>query len=159
MEGDIKMKKIVGLCIAILASATLFVGCGDQSPKETDKGNVGDYYIEIRESKVSYDSEDNDILVVQYEFTNNSDHNQNFYFSTSRKYFQDGIQLDPVMPGKMTEEYKNNTKDIQPGATITVEDAVRLNNTDSPVDIELTPLMGQGSGKVSKTFTMPDNEE
>ena len=63
------------------------------------------------------------------------------------------------MPGKMTEEYKNNTKDIQPGATITVEDAVRLNNTDSPVDIELTPLMGQGSGKVSKTFTMPDNEE
>lgn len=152
------MKKIIGLCAAILTSTLIFVGCGEQNPKETDKGNVGEYYIEIGESKVSFDNEDNDILVVSYTFTNNSSHSQNFYFSTSRKYFQDGVQLGPVVPGRITEEYKNNSKEIQPGATIVVEDAVILRNTDSPVDIELTPLAGQGKGKVSKTFTMPDKE-
>ena len=151
-------KKVLILLAGLLATSAFFVGCGEQTLKETDKGSVGEYYIEIGESNVSFDSEDNDILVVSYTFTNNSDHTQNFYFSTSRKYFQDGIQLDPVIPGRMTEEYENNYKEVQPGATITVEDAVGLKNTDSPVDVELTPLVGQGKGKVSKTFTMPDKE-
>ena len=76
-----------------------------------------------------------DILIVYFDFTNNSKDNTRAAYNYDINCFQNGVELDyPLL--KVVEEEDNIMKEIQPNTTITIAEAFILNDR-SNVDLEV----------------------
>lgn len=95
---------------------------------EFEKNGVSVKYLEHKISG-------ND-LYVYFEMTNESNENITFDYSYSVKAFQDGIELEQNYIYDCDEE-ENGSKEIQPGATITVAEVFKLNNMESNVEVDI----------------------
>jgi len=73
-------------------------------------------------------------------------------FTFSDKAFQDGIQCER---GFMVNDFTSKSDtNIQPGKTFTCEAAYTLNDTTTPVDIEVSELISFSGKKIVKTFNL-----
>ena len=81
-----------------------------------------EFQVELLGTSVSQDYEGKPVLVVEYNFTNNSDEAQSFIFAC------DDIDSQQQM------------NEIQPGTTYALKIGYHLQDTTSPVDIEVTSL-------------------
>ena len=79
-------------------------------------------------------------LYVYFEFTNNSDENKTFCYTFYIKSFQNGIELDSNYVYDCEEE-RNGSKEIQPGATITVAEIFELGDSTENVMLEIRPFV------------------
>lgn len=77
-------------------------------------------------------------IIVYYDMTNNSKENKCFNYCFDVKGWQDGIELETNYLYDCDEE-KNTSKEIKPGATITVASVFELSNSTSDVEIEFQP--------------------
>ena len=107
--------------------------------------DVGDYIIEIISYRLTQDrvmTTDHDIIVVLYEWTNNSGVPRSFDGAFRRhSAFQNGIACDDHI--WQTPEANLSWRDVQSGYSQTVEKAYGLIDTTSPVTIEIgTPYDG-----------------
>lgn len=89
------------------------------------------------------------ILGIKYSFTNNSDDAACFDWVVDDDVFQNGAELPKIY----TDE--NATTNIQSGASIDVVIVYQLTDT-SDVDIELTDIMEQYEGKITKTIQISE---
>lgn len=117
------------------------------------EGDIGDYHIKIVGAEKGKDYGDDDVLIVTYEWTNNSDEDKMFSTAFSAKAFQNGIEcssatiVDGVDANKLLS-------DIKPGASLEVQEAYELND-DSDVTIEVTPWIDFSDDTViTKTFSV-----
>lgn len=103
----------------------------------TQNSMVGSYGVQIKEWKVVREN-DADVLIVTYIFSNYSNSSTSFMMSIYDKAFQKGIET--------TKEFllwdndfdgESDDKDVQPGYSLEVQEAYRLNDTTSPVEIEI----------------------
>lgn len=78
------------------------------------------------------------VLVVYYEFTNNSGKNQSFVYSFSDTCFQNGVEA-PKSYWHANEESKNKSKEIKDGTTATVASSFILSEDRNNVLIEIAP--------------------
>lgn len=79
------------------------------------------------------------VLVVYYEFTNNSGKNQTFDYSFSDTCFQNGVEVEHSY-WHANDESKNSGKEIKSGTTITVASSFVLgDNMDDKIELEITP--------------------
>lgn len=113
--------------------------------------NFENYDISIKEYYKSNGLYDENLLVVVYSFTNNSNSNICFRDAIEDKLFQNGVELDLYIatniPGQV--EIKDSWKDLKPGASFDVSRAYRLNfNQKSTVEINLSEKNGY-----TETFT------
>ena len=114
----------------------------DAVPTETKRVNpavLGDYTVEIKSAVVTQDYDGNPAVVITYSWTNNSSETTSPMLSMSTSVFQDGIGMnsafiydDPAYDGDMY------TTDVRPGTTVDVQEAFELNNTTSPIEVEIT---------------------
>lgn len=117
-----------------------------------DKGTLGDYEIEILSAKVTKDWEGKDAVIVEYKFTNNSDEAQSFMVAISDKVFQDGIELESAVVTDKDYNVDNQVKEIKPGKSLNVQAAFLLNDTTTPIEVEVSELISFSDKKVVKTF-------
>ena len=99
----------------------------EAAAKETE------FQVELLGTSISQDYEGKPVLVVEYNFTNNSDEAQSFIFACQDKAFQNGIECDDI-------DSQQQMNEIQPGTTYALKIGYHLQDTTSPVDIEVTSL-------------------
>ncbi len=75
------------------------------------------------------------IVIVDYTFTNKSDENQAFMWTLNDKVFQNGVECQDSYSSDTGNVSKS--QDIQPGNSVTVSAAYKLNDTTTAVDVEL----------------------
>lgn len=76
-----------------------------------------------------------DILIVYFDFTNNSKDNTRAAYNYDINCFQNGVELDyPLL--KVVKEEDNIMKEIQPNTSITIAEAFILNDRNN-VDLEV----------------------
>lgn len=166
------MKKIKILSVVLLS--LLFVlfamGSGEDTSTEQDQGSgvvatedadntsLGDYKVEILDSRMAKDYSGNDVIIIKYSFTNNSDSPTAFYTAFEDNAYQNDIGLNDAILVEDSAEYSadNQTKDIKTGATLEVEVAYELNDTTSDVVVEVTEFLGFDDTVITKTFKIAE---
>lgn len=110
-----------------------------EQEEEANTFEYADITMKYLRSEITYNSIDKKCLFVYFEMTNNSDENQAFSYLVSCKAFQNGIELDTNYIYDSDEE-RNGSKDIQPGATITVAEVFELGDSADNVTLEVRPF-------------------
>ena len=115
--------------------------------------NVGDYIVKVRDTRTAK-QDDETILIVDYDFTNNSDKAISFSNAIGEKAYQNGIELGTVWSsyGIDNLDFDLKGRNVKPGNTFTVQCAYELNDTSSDVELEFTNTIW--SDKVQYEYTV-----
>lgn len=104
------------------------------------------YAVELKDPVFMEDSEGKSVMILPYNFTNNSEETGNAAFSVYIKAFQDGIELGKALvwsdelPEDLAALNENSMKDLRPGASIDCIASFELAST-SDVEVEVTELI------------------
>lgn len=109
--------------------------------QDTDTARYNDTTLKYLEHDVIADSNDREILVVYFDFANNSKDNAAFAYNYNVTCFQNGKELDYPLVSFDIDEYNNIARELQTGANITVA-RIYILEDKSNVDLEVTPLGG-----------------
>lgn len=141
-------------------SGVVFAEKADTQEAVQNDGVIGDYVVTIKGAKVvksTYNNED--ILVVTYSYTNNSDKPKAFSYSVSPTAFQNGVEIKEVWTKYGIEDeydFDNQSKEIQPGITLDVQEAYKLSDTTSTVTVEVTEWITLKDDKLTYTIELTD---
>lgn len=126
---------------------------------ETTDASLGEYDVKIVGYRLAKDYEDKDIVIVKYNFKNNSDNSASFTFAISDKVYQKGIGLNKCYTVADSANYSsaNQSKDIKKGASIDVEVAYNLNDNSTPIEVECSELISFSDNKIRKSFNIKSN--
>ena len=154
------------LVVAVFAFLAIASGSSetpsvDEQPEGTaaiaeTESNVGDYIVEIKDARITVSFDGKPAIVVTYGFTNNASDPTAFYLTFEDGAFQNDIGLNEALFLSDNDPYSsdNQTKEIKTGATIDVDVAYELNDSESDVVIEVSELFGWSDDKVTKTFSI-----
>lgn len=113
----------------------------DQTPAEPVRTNpavLGDYTVEIQSATLTQDYQGNPAVVISYAWTNNSSKTTSPLLSVSTQVFQDGVSLESaIIIEESVYDGSMYMADVRPGTTVQVQEAFSLNNTTSPLEVEI----------------------
>lgn len=112
----------------------------ESSEEETE---AAEFVFAINSTSLGKDYEDKDVLIIKYDFTNNSDEATSFTFACQDTVFQDGIECDSTVIGCDDIDSQEQLNDIQPGKTYTVTVGYHISDMSKPVDVVVTDLFGK----------------
>lgn len=107
--------------------------------QDTDIARYGDTTLKYLKHEVITDSNDREVLVVYFDFANNSEDNTAFAYNYDVTCFQNGKELDYPLASFDVDEYNNAARELQTSANITVA-RIYILEDKSDVDLEVTPL-------------------
>ena len=111
--------------------------------QDLTKGDVGEFYISIGECSFTTDYNGNKVIVINYDFINNSEETVAPFWKTNGKAFQDGIELETAIVLNGSYDAGIKQKEIRPGVTLNgCQDAYVL-RSDSPVEFEMGAMFGE----------------
>ncbi len=152
---------IVGITlVAVIAgsaggsdSANQGEGSADPSPSSSALGN---YEVVISSCRLAEDYEGKPVVIVKYKFTNNDSEPAAFYVTLEANVYQDGVGLNKsyILADSANYSSSNQTKEIKKGASIEVEVAYELNDTATPIDVEVAEFFSFSDKKISKKFNI-----
>lgn len=118
------------------------------------EGDLGDYHIAIVGAELSKDYKDNDCLVVIVDWSHNSTDAESFLWSFTYKAFQNGVECDN---GMMVDGIDSNetSREIKAGVTRQVKIGFVIEDTVSPVEVEISEMLAFTDEKVVYTFDLP----
>lgn len=159
------MKKLLALLLAlvlVVAFGVFALGSGEEEKKDQGKGTaskaeLGDYSVEIMSCRLAEDYEGDDVVIVKYKFTNNSDDSAAaFYLTFDDTVYQNGVSLNEayVLDESANYDEGNATKEIKKGASIEVEVAYELNDTTTDIEVEVKELFSLSDKVIKKTFSI-----
>ena len=142
--------------VAVLSIAFAGVGSGTQNEETDGEGKLGKYTVSILGYRFAEDYDGENVIIVKYNFKNNSDENAAFYLTFDASAYQNGIGLNECYFVDESANYSsdNQTKEIKPGANIDVEEAYLLNDNTSSIDIEVKELFSFSDDVIKKTFVI-----
>ncbi len=101
----------------------------------TEPAPTFEYDVKYISHKVDYDRNGNPVLLITYEFTNNSDENASWIVKLHNKVFQTGVECGGIaFHDEITSQMQMN--DIQPGITVTIVEGYPLYDDTSTVTLE-----------------------
>lgn len=117
---------------------------------------LGSYQVEIKNVRLTEDYEGKPVVVITYGFTNNAEEPTSFSLAFDETVYQNDIGLNGAYVLKNGDTYSsdNQTKEIKKGATLDVDVAYELNDTESEIVVEVEELFGWTDEKVTKTFSI-----
>lgn len=131
----------------------------DKGDDNTSSENtLGKYEVVIDSCRLANDYSGDPVVIIKYLFTNNSNEPASFIYSLSTNVFQNGVGLSDCYFVDESANYSSSgkSKNIQPGVTLEVEVAYILNDTTTPLDVEVTKLFSYNdSTKVTATLEIP----
>lgn len=134
-------------------------GADTAQTTKSDDTAIGDYSVEILESRLAKDFEGKDVVIIKYKFTNVADDNPtSFYIAFDDAAFQDGVGLNKAYVLEDSANYSedNQSKEIKKGASIEVEVAYELNDTTTDVEVEVQELFSFEERTIKKTFKIAE---
>ena len=142
--------------VAVLSIAFAGVGSGTQNEETDGEGKLGKYTVSILGYRFAENYDGENVIIVKYNFKNNSDENAAFYLTFDASAYQNGIGLNECYFVDESANYSsdNQTKEIKPGANIDVEEAYLLNDNTSSIDIEVKELFSFSDDVIKKTFVI-----
>ena len=172
------MKKILSILLVfvlLLSFAVFAMGSSDEEPAQPDNSTkteqndtvttdpapdntLGDYEVTIDSCRLAKDYEDNPVVIVKYTFANiKDDDNASFMWAIDSHVFQNGVGLNTAIVIDDTFNYNSDDqmKEIKKGASIELEVAYVLNDTTTPIEVELGELISFSDKKITKTFDLP----
>lgn len=102
-------------------------------------GSVGDSYVELTGWKLQKDHDGKPILVLTYTWTNNSNDTAKASLAVSVEAYQNGVSLDTAYFIDGVDS-GSGIKNVRPGYSIEVQNAYKLSDTKSDVEIEIKDL-------------------
>lgn len=165
-KGD-KSQRHLGSYFAIVSFALFLIvafsnGSGNNSnnvnatkqasttQQDTDTATNDDTTLKYIKHEVITDSNDREVVVVYFDFTNNSKDNEAFIYNYNVTCFQNGKELDYPLASFDVDEYNNAARELQTGANITVA-RIYILEDKSDVDLEVTAW---GSSKKLMKLTL-----
>lgn len=165
-KGD-KSQRHLGSYFAIVSFALFLIvafsnGSGNNSnnvnatkqasatQQDTDTATNDDTTLKYLKHEVITDSNDREVVVVYFDFTNNSKDNEAFIYNYNVTCFQNGKELDYPLASFDVDEYNNAARELQTGANITVA-RIYILEDKSDVDLEVTAW---GSSKKLMKLTL-----
>lgn len=118
--------------------------------QNTDTATNNDTTLKYLKHEVITDSNDREVVVVYFDFANNSKDNEAFIYNYNVTCFQNGKELDYPLASFDVDEYNNAARELQTGADITVA-RIYILEDKSDVDLEVTPW---GSSKKLMKLTL-----
>lgn len=118
--------------------------------QNTDTATNNDTTLKYLKHEVITDSNDREVVVVYFDFTNNSKDNEAFIYNYNVTCFQNGKELDYPLASFDIDEYNNAARELQTGANITVA-RIYILEDKSDVDLEVTAW---GSSKKLMKLTL-----
>lgn len=113
----------------------------EEKEELTDEFTYRDMSVKYLKHEIVVDDIDQTVLVVYYEFTNNSDENKTFDYSFDDTCFQNGVEVEHSL-WHVNDESKNSGKEIKTGTTITVASSFVLGESRDNIELEITPWIG-----------------
>lgn len=107
--------------------------------QNADTATNNDTTLKYLKHEVITDSNDREVVVVYFDFTNNSKDNEAFIYNYNVTCFQNGKELDYPLASFDVDEYNNAARELQTSANITVA-RIYILEDKSDVDLEVTPL-------------------
>lgn len=107
--------------------------------QDTDTARYNDTTLEYLKHDVITDSNGREVLVIYFDFVNNSGDNTAFAYNYNVTCFQNGKELDYPLVSFDIDEYNNAARELQTGANITVA-RIYILEDKSDVDLEVTAL-------------------
>jgi hypothetical protein len=118
--------------------------------QDTDIATNDDTTLKYLKHEVITDSNDREVVVVYFDFTNNSKDNEAFIYNYNVNCFQNGKELDYPLASFDVDEYNNAARELQTGTNITVA-RIYILEDKSDVDLEVTAW---GSSKKLMKLTL-----
>lgn len=118
--------------------------------QDTDTATNDDTTLKYLKHEVITDSNDREVVVVYFDFTNNSKDNEAFIYNYNVTCFQNGKELDYPLASFDVDEYNNAARELQTGANLTVA-RIYILEDKSDVDLEVTAW---GSSKKLMKLTL-----
>ena len=120
---------------------------------ESSSATFDQIAVEIKDAHLTTDYEGNPTIVITYSWTNNSDDANMAMVTTVGNAYQGGIGLETAIvlddPNYDSDLYSTQ---IQPGATLDVQQAYVLRDTTTPVQYELEQFLNMSDAKAVKEF-------
>lgn len=140
---NVDMKKIDGTELAAAQS--------DSGAKS--EGSIGKYDVSVESAKV-IDYNDEKVVIVSFDFKNNSSSETNFAGAMKVNVEQDGASLRPINLYEVDGyDVASTAEIIQKGDKITVQRAYSLSDESSSVEVSVRAFDSENNeGSVSKTF-------
>lgn len=118
-----------------------------ETEEPTTEFTYGKMTVKYLRHEITENEMGEDVLIVYYEFTNNSNDNQAFIYSFADACFQNGVQLDDSF-FHANEQTRNADREIQPGTTIEVASAFDIGDNRDTVTLEVEPWASFTSNKL-----------
>lgn len=118
--------------------------------QNADTATNNDTTLKYLKHEVITDSNDREVVVVYFDFANNSKDNEAFIYNYNVTCFQNGKELDYPLASFDVDEYNNAARELQTGANITVA-RIYILEDKGDVDLEVTPW---GSSKKLMKLTL-----
>lgn len=109
--------------------------------QNADTATNNDTTLKYLKHEVITDNNGREVVVVYFDFSNNSEDNTAFAYNYDVTCFQNGKELDYPLISFDIDEYNNIARELQTGANITVA-RIYILEDKSNVDLEVTPLGG-----------------
>ena len=122
-----------------------------------DDSALGEYSIVIDSCRLATDYEGKPVVIVKYVFTNVSDEDAiSFSVAIDDNVYQNGIGLNSSYVVDDSADYSidNQSKEIKAGASLDVEVAYELNDTTTPIEVEVKEWISFDDKTITKTFTI-----
>ena len=126
--------------VADSSSSNAEESVAEETEAETE---AAEYAFAIKSVSLSKDYDDSDVLVIEYDFTNNSDKATSFSFACQDTVYQDGVECDSTVVSCDDIDTQEQLNDIQSGKTYTLKVGYHIKDTSKPVDVVVTDLMGK----------------
>ena len=108
-------------------------------PTRSNPADLGDYTVEIKNAAVAQDSDGNPAVVITYSWTNNSSETTSPFASISTAVFQNGVGMQSAfIYDDSVYDSSAYMTDVRPGTTIDVQEAFSLQDTTSPIEVEVS---------------------
>lgn len=130
------------------------IGADTDNSEDTavDGSTLGDYECVVSGAKIADDLSGRKIVVVTYEFTNNSSAAKSFDAVLTTSAYQDGIGLETSWLDE--EDTDLWDVEIKPGVTKEVKKAYVLRDTTTDVEIEVEELFSFNDSKIVTTVKL-----
>lgn len=142
-SNNVNMKKIDGEDLSA------------ESSEGNDSATLEESAVSIEDAK-RVEADGKNLIIISYKFTNKSDNAESFMSIMKSDAFQDGMSMSHALTATEIEGFEPNStaERIEPGKTITVQEAYVLANETSPVEVIVQEFHSESGVSVTKTFNL-----
>lgn len=122
---------------------------------KAETGVVGKYTVALKGFTLSKDYQGKPAVVITYNWTNNGDKAESAAVALHCHVFQNKVECDTaVVMDDKAYNAENIMKDIQPGASLDVQQAYVLQDSANPIDVEISELISFSDAQVTQTYNI-----